>query len=70
MAELVAVEGSNKQAIKKALIAQVKQRRQSTAMLDWIDSWEAVDGPIEQMHLDWADEVLDRQKQLGIDTTP
>ena len=30
-------------------------------MIDMISSWEAEDGPIDQVHLDWADAVLDRQ---------
>ena len=59
--ELMAVDGTKKQAIKKSLIAEVKRRRQSRALLDWIELWETKEGQIDQDHLDWADEVLDRQ---------
>lgn len=64
LAELVTLDGSKKLAIKRSLLAEVKRRRRSQAMLDLISSWEAQDGPIDQVHLDWADSVLDRQ---GID---
>ena len=61
LAELVVMDGTKKLAIKRSLLAEVKRRRRSQAMLDLIASWEAEDGPIDQAHLDWADEVLDRQ---------
>ena len=61
LAELVAMDGTMKLAIKRALLAEVKRRRSSQAVLDLISSWEAAEGPIDQAHLDWADAVLDRQ---------
>ncbi|MCB0992602.1 MAG: hypothetical protein R2770_19485 [Acidimicrobiales bacterium] len=61
LAELVAIDGTKKLAIKRSLLAEVKRRRRSQAMLDLIASWESQEGPIDQAHLDWADEVLDRQ---------
>lgn len=64
LAELVVLDGTQTLAIKRALTAEAKRRRRSQAMLDMISSWEAVEGPIDQAHLDWADEVLDRQ---GVD---
>lgn len=64
LAELVTLDGSKKLAIKRSLLAEVKRRRRSQAMLDLISSWEAQDGPIDEVHLDWADSVLDRQ---GVD---
>lgn len=59
--ELVAVDGTKKLAIKRSLLAEVKRRRRSQALLDMIGSWEAREGPIDAQHLDWADTVLDRQ---------
>ncbi len=59
--ELVAVDGTKKLAIKRSLLAEVKRRRRSQALLDMIGSWEAREGPIDTQHLDWADTVLDRQ---------
>ena len=64
LAELVALDGTQTLAIKRALAAEVKRRRRSQAMLDMISSWEAAEGPIDQAYIDWADEVLDRQ---GVD---
>ncbi|MEM9035189.1 MAG: hypothetical protein AAGA99_01795 [Actinomycetota bacterium] len=64
LAELVAVDGTKKLAIKRSLLAEVKRRRRSQALLDLLQSWEAEDGPIDRQHLDWADAVLDRQ---GVD---
>lgn len=64
LAELVAMDGTKKLAIKRSLLAEVKRRRRSQAMLDLIASWEADEGPINRAHLDWADAVLDRQ---GVD---
>lgn len=61
LAELVQVHGTKTLAIKRALQAEVKRRRRSRALLDLIESWEAHEAPIDQAHLDWADEVLDRQ---------
>ncbi len=61
LAELVTMDGTKKLAIKRSLLAEVKRRRRSQAMLDMIASWEADDGPIDREHLDWADAVLDRQ---------
>jgi hypothetical protein len=61
LAELVQVDGTKTLAIKRALQAEVKRRRRSRALLDLIESWEADETPIDQAHLDWADEVLDRQ---------
>jgi predicted transcriptional regulator len=61
LAELVAMDGTKKLAIKRSLLAEVKRRRRSQAMLDMIASWEAVQGPIDREYLDWADAVLDRQ---------
>ena len=64
LAELVAMDGTKKLAIKRSLLAEVKRRRRSQAMLDMIASWEADAGPIDREHLEWADAVLDRQ---GVD---
>jgi predicted transcriptional regulator len=64
LAELVTLDGSKKLAIKRSLLAEVKRRRRSQAMLDMIASWEVEAGPIDEEHLDWADAVLDRQ---GVD---
>lgn len=64
LAELVAMDGTKKLAIKRSLLAEVKRRRRSQAMLDLIASWEAEEGPIDNKHLRWADAVLDRQ---GVD---
>ena len=61
LTELVAMDGTKKLAIKRSLIAEVKRRRRSQAMLDMIASWEADEGPIVHEHLAWADAVLDRQ---------
>ena len=61
LAELLAMDGSKKLAIKRALLAEVKRRRRNQAMVDLIASWEAETGPIDREHLDWADTVLDRQ---------
>ncbi len=61
LAELVAMDGTTKLAIKRSLLAEVKRRRRSQAMLDLIASWEADEGPIDDAHLEWADAVLDRQ---------
>ncbi len=61
LAELVAMDGTMKLAIKRSLLAEVKRRRRSRAMLDMIASWEADEGPIDREHLEWADAVLDRQ---------
>ncbi len=61
LAELVAIDGTKTLAIKRSLLAEVKRRRRSRALLDLIASWEAEDGPIDAEHLDWADTVLDRQ---------
>lgn len=61
LAELVQVDGTKTLAIKRALQAEVKRRRRSKALLDLIESWEADEAPIDRAHLDWADEVLDRQ---------
>ena len=44
-----------------SLLAELKRRKRSQALLDLITSWESEDGPIDQEHLDWADAVLDRQ---------
>lgn len=61
LTELMAVDGTKKLAIKRSLLAEVKRRRRSQAILDLIASWEAQDGPIDPEHLEWADTVLDRQ---------
>lgn len=61
LAELVALDGTKTLAIKRSLLGEVKRRRRSRAILDLIEEWEVVDGPIDQKHLDWADTVLDRQ---------
>lgn len=61
LAELVAVDGTKTLAIKRSLLAEVRRRRRSQALLDLIEGWEAEDGPIEPEHLEWADTVLDRQ---------
>jgi predicted transcriptional regulator len=58
LAELVALDGTATQAIKRSLLAEVRRRRRSR---DMISSWEATDGPIDPEHLDWAEAVLDRQ---------
>ncbi|MBK7165031.1 MAG: hypothetical protein IPH81_07025 [Candidatus Microthrix sp.] len=59
--ELAAIDGTKRLAIKRSLLAEVKRRRRSQAILDLIASWEAEDGPIDAEHLAWADAVLDRQ---------
>ncbi len=64
LAELVAVDGTMKLAIKRSLLAEVKRRRRSRAILDLIATWEADEGPIDPKHIEWADAVLDRQ---GVD---
>ncbi|WP_420620450.1 hypothetical protein [Candidatus Poriferisocius sp.] len=64
LAELVAMDGTKKLAIKRSLLAEVKRRRRSQAILNMISSWEADEGPIDDEHLEWADTVLDRQ---GVD---
>lgn len=61
LAELVAMDGTKKLAIKRSLLAEVKRRRRSQAILNMIASWEADEGPIDDEHLQWADAVLDRQ---------
>jgi hypothetical protein len=61
LAELVAIDGTMKLAIKRSLLAEVARRRRSQALLDFISSWQAAEGPIDTRHLDWADSVLDRQ---------
>lgn len=61
LAELAALDGTKTLAIKRSLLAEVKRRRRSQALIDLIDDWEAADGAIDQAHLDWADDVLDRQ---------
>ncbi|MFN0091921.1 MAG: hypothetical protein ACKVWR_16900 [Acidimicrobiales bacterium] len=61
LAELVAVDGTKTLAIKRSLLAEVRRRRRSGALLELITSWEAAEGPIDREHLDWADAVLDRQ---------
>jgi len=64
LAELAAVDGTKTLSIKRSLLAEVKRRRRSQALLDLIASWELEDGPIDVEHLSWADDVLDRQ---GVD---
>jgi hypothetical protein len=64
LAELVAIDGTKTLAIKRSLIAEVKRRRRSQALLELIASWETDTGPIDTELLDWADSVLDRQ---GVD---
>ena len=64
LAELVAIDGTKTLAIKRSLLAEVKRRRRSQALLDLIASWESDAGPIAPEMLDWADSVLDRQ---GVD---
>ena len=64
LAELVVLDGTKTLAIKRSLLAEAKRRRRNQAMLDMISSWEAEVGPIDQAHLDWADDLLDRQ---GVD---
>ena len=62
--ELMALDGTKRLAIKRSLLAEVKRRRRSRALLDLIGEWEASEGPIDDAHLEWADAVLDRQ---GVD---
>ncbi len=62
--ELMALDGTMRLAIKRALLAEVKRRRRSRALLDMIAAWEVREGPIDAVHLEWADTVLDRQ---GVD---
>ncbi len=64
LAELVAVDGTKKLAIKKSLLAEVRRRRRSAAILDMIAAWEKEGGPINREYIEWADAVLDRQ---GVD---
>ena len=61
LAELVILDGTKTLAIRRSLLAEVKRRRRSQALLDLIGSWESESGPIDQEHLEWADAVLDRQ---------
>lgn len=61
LAELVELDGTKTLAIKRSLLAEVKRRRRSQVITDLISTWEANEGPIDQAHLDWADEILDRQ---------
>lgn len=61
LAELVAIDGTKTLSIKRSLLAEVKRRRRSQALLDLIASWETEEGPIDAEHLAWADAVLDRQ---------
>ncbi len=61
LAELVVVDGTKTLAIKRSLLAEVKRRRRSQAILSIIASWEADEGPIDEEHKSWADTVLDRQ---------
>lgn len=61
LTELVAIDGTKTLAIKRSLLAEVKRRRRSQALLDLIAGWEADDEPIDPAHIDWADQVLDRQ---------
>ena len=59
--ELVAIDGTKRLAIKRSLLAEVRRRRRSRALLDLIAEWEADEGPIDAEHVDWANAVLDRQ---------
>lgn len=59
--ELMSMDGTKKLAIKRSLLAEVKRRRRSQAVLELIASWEADEGAIDREHLAWADAVLDRQ---------
>jgi hypothetical protein len=61
LAELVALDGTATLAIKRSLLAEVRRRRRSQALLDLIATWEADEGAIDQAHIEWADAVLDRQ---------
>ena len=61
LTELTALDGTKRLAIKRSLLAEVKRRRRSRALLDMISGWEAREGPIDAEHLEWADTVLDRQ---------
>ncbi|WP_420623544.1 hypothetical protein [Candidatus Poriferisodalis sp.] len=47
--------------VKRSVLVTARRRRRSRALLDMIASWEAVEGPIAQEHLESADAVLDRQ---------
>lgn len=40
LAELVAIDGTKRLAIKRSLLAEVKRRRRSQAMIDLIASWK------------------------------
>ena len=61
----MALDGTKRLAIKRSLLAEVKRRRRSRALLDMISEWEACEGPpIDDAHLEWADTVLDGQ---GVD---
>ncbi len=64
LAELVELDGTKTLAIKRSLLGEVQRRRRRQAMLGLIAAWEDEQGPIDQKHLDWADQVLDRQ---GVD---
>lgn len=61
LAELVELDGTKTLAIKRSLLAEVKRRRRSHAIVDLIETWEQENEPISAEHLDWADQVLDRQ---------
>lgn len=58
LAELVASDGTETTAIRNSLLAEVKRRRRLRMLL------ETETDSIDQAHLDWADEALDRQ---GVD---
>jgi len=61
LAELVELDGTKTLAIKRSLLAEVKRRRRSHAIVDLIETWEQENELISAEHLDWADQVLDRQ---------
>ena len=63
--ELTALHGTKRLAIKRSLLAEVKRRRRSRALLDMIAAWEAREGPIDAAHLEWADTVLHGAHRAG-----
>ncbi len=59
--ELVAIDGTKTRAISRAVVAQLKRRRQQQALIDMIAEYEAEHGEFSQDELAAADELLDRQ---------
>lgn len=61
LSELMRLDGTKTLAIKRSLLAEVQRRRRSAALVDLVESWESDSEPIDDEHIRWADQVLDRQ---------